>query len=190
MTELTYTLEASHIAAYQRLASERASNSRGAEPRGFDAAGIWLAAAIAVAVVVVMAGLLLPLLTGRSFSYLEFFLGLFIGFGVIAAALWVQYTTVRRQAVRPDGPTLSEHRLRLAGDGLRTSSQFFENTCRWHAIEDATVHETVVVLWLEPGMGVVVPRSAFADQGQESDFVARVRALVAEAKLPRAGTFA
>ncbi len=190
MTELTYTLDASHIAAYQKLASERASNSGLAEPRGIDATGIWFAAAFAVAVLLVAASLVLPLLTGRPFSYLEFFLGLLIGFGLVAGALWVQYTKVRRQAVRPDGPTLSEHRLRLGGDGLRTSSPYFENTCRWHAIEDATVYETVVVLWLEPGMGVVVPRSAFADQGQESEFVARVRALVAEAKLPRAGTFA
>jgi hypothetical protein len=52
------------------------------------------------------------------------------------------------------------------------------------------VHETVVVLWLEPGMGVVVPRSAFANAAAEADFVDRVRALVVEAKLPRAGTFA
>lgn len=190
MTELSYTLDASHIAAYQRLASERASNSGHDKTRAFDSAGELLAAGVAVAVPLAALDLLLPFATGRPFAYLEFLLGLLLGVGLVTGGLWLRYRKVRRQAVRPGGPTLSEHRLKLAGDGLRTSSPFFENTCRWHAIEEATVHKTVVVLWLEPGMGVVVPRSAFADATAEADFVDRVRALVVEAKLPRAGTFA
>jgi hypothetical protein len=190
MTELSYTLNVSHIAAYQRLASERASNSGHGAARGFDNAGELLAAGVVVAVPLAAVALLLPLATGRSFAYVEFLFGLLLGIGLVTGGLWFRYRKVHRQAVRPGGPTLSEHHLKLGGDGLRTSSPFFENICRWHAIEEATVHETVVVLWLEPGMGVVVPRSAFANTAAEADFVDRVRALVVEAKLPRAGTFA
>ena len=190
MTELTYTLDASHIAAYQKFASERASNKGQSTASSFDSAGQLIAACVAVAIPLAAFDLLLPFATGRSFATVEFFLGLIIGVILVTGGLWLRYRKMRRQFVRPGGPTLSEHCLKLGGDGLRTSSAFFENICRWRAIEEATVHETVVILWLEPGMGVVVPRSAFASAAAEADFLDRVRALAAEAKLPRAGTFA
>ena len=92
MTELTYTLDASHIAAYQKLASERASSKRsGVTASSFDSAGQLLAACIAVAVPLAALDLLLPFATGRPFAVVEFFLGLIIGVGLVTAGLWLRY---------------------------------------------------------------------------------------------------
>lgn len=86
MTELTYTLDASHIAAYQKLASERASNRGHSTASSFDSAGQLIAAGVAVAVPLAALDLLLPFATGRSFATIEFLLGLIIGVGLVAGA--------------------------------------------------------------------------------------------------------
>jgi len=47
----------------------------------------------------------------------------------------------------------------------------------------------LVVLWLEPSVGVVIPQRAFANVDARDAFVAAVEARRKEASLPRAGSF-
>jgi hypothetical protein len=190
MTELTYTLEAEHLAAYQKLAALRAASGGRDATRVYESYGRSLVAGLAVAVPMAALYMFLPVVTDRPFAGVEFVFGLIIGVVILVVAMRLQSSRAQRRFVRLDGPTLSEHQLSLAGDGLRTSSRMFDFLCRWHAFEDVTVGDGIVVMWIEPGMGVVVPRNAFADQKAETAFVDLVRAHVLEAKLPRAGVFA
>jgi hypothetical protein len=189
MTELVYTFEPSHLWTYQKLASDRASGAGRAG--SWDVEGLrFIVAAMATAAVLALADLVMPLITDRPFAYLEFLAGLLLGIGMMIGAMWWHYRKMRRRAVRPDGPTLSEHRMSVTPEGLRTTSPLYENVYRWSALDEVTVHDDVIVLWVEPAAGALVPRSAFADRSAERQFVEGVRARIAEAKLPRAGSFA
>jgi hypothetical protein len=95
---------------------------------------------------------------------------------------WRRYRRLSGKVVKSDGPTLAEHRVSVADDGIRSTSRFVDHVYRWGAFEDVTVHEGVIVLWTEPGAGALVPRSAFADPGAEAAFLEAVRGHMAAAK--------
>lgn len=189
MTELVYTFDPVHLKIYQRLASDRASGGRHAG--SWDVEGVRLIlGTMAVAAALAAADLLMPLMTGTPFAYAEFIVGLLLGIGMMIGALWWRYGQMRKRAFRPDGPTMSEHRMSLTPEGVRTTSPLFDNHYRWAGLYEVTVHNEVIVLWAEPAAGALIPRSAFSDRVAETQFVESVRARITEAKLPRAGSFA
>lgn len=189
MLELVYTFNPSHLKTYQRLASDRAAGGRHKGSWNVEVARLLLGT-LATAAVLAAADLSMPLITGRPFAYPEFIIGLPAGIGMMIGAMWWRYAQMWQRAFRPDGPTMSEHRLALAPDGVRTTSPHYDNLYRWSALEEVTVHDEVIVLWVEPAAGALVPRCAFSDSVAETQFLERVRARIAEAKLPRSGSFA
>lgn len=180
MSEVVYTFTPDHLKIYQRLTSDRAS--------GQGHAGSWdkeflrfMLAALATAAILAVADLGVPLITGRPFAYAEFLLGLVAGFAMMLGAMWWRYGQMRKRAVRPDGPTMSEHRMSLTPEGVRVASRLHDVHYRWLAIDDLTIHDEVIVLWVEPAAGALIPRSAFPDRAAEERFVASVRGHIARA---------
>lgn len=188
MTDLVFKFEPAHLKTYQKLASNRAYGEKRAA--SWDVEWVrFLMCAIGVAATLAVADLVLPAVTGRPLAYLELLLGFVAGIVVMLAAMWWRYARTWARAFRDDGPTMAEHRMSLTPDGVRSTSSQTDTLYRWPAIDEVAVHDDVIVLWIEPGAGALIPRSAFADGASESQFLEQIRARIAEAKLPRAGSF-
>jgi hypothetical protein len=173
MIEITYRFEPEHLKIYPKLVSNRveAKSIEAGEPWWH-----WMLYTIVAGALIVGAQLLFPELTGRPFAWIEFLSGIAVCIG----QMWWRYNRLSPASVRPDGPTLAEHRMRVAGDGLNVGSSLMTVTYRWTAFEEATVHDRVIV---EPGGGVLVPRRAFAAPGAEATFLEAVRGHIAAGKV-------
>jgi YcxB-like protein len=118
----------------------------------------------------------------EAFALLEFACGFVGGVAVSFAMMWSRYKRLSGKVVKSDGPTMSEHHVNVAEDGIRSSSSHIDHVYRWSAFEGVTVHDGVIVLWTEPGAGALVPRSAFANPAAEAAFLEAVRGHIAAAK--------
>ena len=183
--EITYRNEPQHLKAYQRLASHRV----GAQNTDYVAAwwGWMLVYALVAGAVLAAADLAFPELTGRPFALLEFTCGFIGGVMCIYALSWRRYRRLSSAMVKADGPTMSEQRITVAADGIRSTSRFIDHLYRWGAFEELTVYDGIIALWTEPGDGAMVPRSAFADPAAEAAFLEAVRGHMAAAKAAATG---
>jgi hypothetical protein len=183
MMELAYRYDRDHLKAYQALASCRV------EARDRDYASEWwgwmLGYALAAGAGLAVADLAFPVLTGRPFCALEFIGGFVTGWACIYALSWRRYRRLSAAMVKADGPTMSEQRITVAADGIKSTSRFIDHLYRWTAFEEVTVYDGIIVLWTEPGDGAMVPRSAFADPASEAAFLEAVRANMTTAKAGR-----
>jgi hypothetical protein len=182
--ELTYRFEPEHLHLYRRFASDRGIGGPATGREGEDSFGLFLICALVLAAFLAGADVIFPGVTGRPFAFIEFVAGLLSGVAIALAVLWWRYRRFARAALRPDGPTLAEHRLSVSADGLRTTSRFVEGLYRWSAVEDMTVRDGIIVLWIEPSAGVLVPRGAFASPAAEADFLEAVRGYMATTATP------
>jgi hypothetical protein len=175
--EFAFRYEPEHLRLYQNLASHRV------EAKNTDYVAEWwgwmLGYTLVAGAALAGAYLAFPELTGRPFALLEFFCGFVGGVAVVYAMSWRRYRRLAGRAVRSDGPTMSEHRVFVTEDGLRSTSGLVDHVYRWGAFEGLTVHGGVIVLWTEPGAGALVPRSAFADPAAEKAFIDVVRSHIA-----------
>jgi hypothetical protein len=80
-----------------------------------------------------------PELTGRPFALLEFACGFVGGVAVSFAMMWSRYKRLSGKVVKSDGPTMSEHHVNVAEDGIRSSSSHIDHVYRWSAFEGLTV---------------------------------------------------
>jgi hypothetical protein len=162
MIEITYRYDPEHIRTYQALASRRV------EAKDSDFASEWwswmLAYTLVAGAMLAAANLAFPVLTGRPFGALEFVCGFVGGWACVYALSWRRYRRLSSKMVKPDGPTMSEQRVSVVEDGIKSNGRFVDHLYRCTAFEGVTVHDGIIVLWTEPGDGAIVPRSAFADQ--------------------------
>jgi hypothetical protein len=147
MIDLSYELTPEHVRIYQRIAACRA---RGLGPRRSapEEFGSFLLCATLAGALIGVGGLVLEPLTGRPFAVLEFLFGLVSGIAILLAVMWWRYWQSARRAVRAGGPTLSERRVVVTGDGFKASNALFDTIYRWSAFEDVTVEDGLVVLWI------------------------------------------
>lgn len=178
--EFAFRYEPEHLKTYQRLASHRV------EAKNTDYVAAWwgwmLGYTLVAGAALAFAYLAFPELTGRPFALLEFACGFVAGVAVVYAMSWRRYRRLAGRTVKADGPTLAEHHVVVAEDGLRSTSRLVDHVYRWAAFEGVTVHDGVIVLWTEPGAGALVPRSAFTDPAAETAFVDAVRSQIASAQ--------
>lgn len=183
--EFAFRYDPEHLKAYQRLALHRV------EAKNTDYVAAWwgwmLGYTLVAGAALAFAYLAFPELTGRPFALLEFACGFVAGVAVVYAMSWRRYRRLAGRTVKADGPTLAEHHVVVAEDGLRSTSGPVDHVYRWAAFEGVTVHDGVIVLWTEPGAGALVPRSAFSDPAAETAFVDAVWRHIASAP-EKAGT--
>ena len=172
MTELTYRLEPNHLAAYRRLAWDHALYTRDG---GADWAWWFFGLPFTAALVLAVCDQAFPLVTGRPFAYTEFFAGFVLGYLTFYAISLLRYRRYVRLTTKPDGLTMGERRVQLTPDGLRSVSKLADGLYRWPCFIGLQVHDDIIVLWMEVGAGLVVPRSVFASPGQETDFINAVQ---------------
>lgn len=175
--EFAFRYEPEHLRLYQKLASHRVE----AENTDYEAAwwGWMLGYTLVAGAVLAAAYVAFPELTGRPFALLEFCCGFIGGVAVVYARMWRRYRRLIAKSVRSDGPTMSEHHVVVAEDGLRSTSGLVDHIYRWGAFEGVTVYGGVIMLWTEPAAGALVPRSAFSDPTAEKAFIDAVRSHIA-----------
>jgi hypothetical protein len=182
--EITFRYDPEHLKTYQRLASHRV------EAKNTDYVAEWwrwmLLYTLLAGAVLACAYLAFPELTGRPFALLEFACGFVGGVAVSFAITWGRYKRLSGKVVKADGPTLAEHRVSVADDGISSTSRLVDHVYRWSAFEGVTVHDGVIVLWTDPGAGALVPRSAFSAPAAEAAFLEAVRGHMAAAKASQA----
>jgi YcxB-like protein len=180
MIEVTYRFEHEHLQAYRRLASNRVDALHSDADMQW---WIWMIAYPVLAAALLAAEcLILPKLTGRPFAWPELLLGLAGGIAVCIALMWRRYRWFYIRAVRRGGPTMAEHHTIVSADGLTTETDVVQAMYRWGAFDGVTVKDGIIVLWLEPGAGLLVPCNAFAGPEAETAFLDTVRSHVGEAK--------
>jgi hypothetical protein len=127
--------------------------------------------------------------TGHPASYVELAIGFVAGGAFVLCLLWVHHWDQTRKLVRLDGPTLSEHTVSVNTSGLTMSAPHMTAHYMWPAIQEVTKARGLVVLWLEPSVGLAVPERAFPNPEACQEFIAAIEARRTESVLPRAGSF-
>ena len=131
-----------------------------------------------------------PGLTGHELSMTELGLGIVMGFAFFLAILWLNHFEQAKKLVRADGPTMSEHTVSVNTTGLNVTAPHMTAHYAWAAFQDVTAVRNLVVLWIEPAFGLVIPKRAFANDEARDAFIAAIEARRTESGLPRAGSFA
>lgn len=177
MISSTYRLELRHLASYQFAVKSRLE----ATP------GVWwlsapfqaVVALVCIGIFTAIAALSLPWLGFGRLQTPSFLVGLILGIFGILGIWWLHYFSVRQRLVRPDGPTPREHRLYADETGITLTTAIGKGEYRWAMFEDLTERDDVLLLWYEPGGGIVIPRSAFLAPDAYAGFLALARAQIA-----------
>lgn len=185
--EVVYQLEPAHFTAYQNEAARRLSmaDTTRKAPAVHKARGPL--AALLVIVVLTTIEVAITRLKGGPPNYPEQFFGFLVGAGALAAITWEQARRAASAVVRPDMQASRERRLAVTAEGLKASGPTFETLYRWPVFKEVAVHGPVIVAWIEPDFGVMVPAKAFASDSDRTAFVEAVRSRIVTAKLPQAG---
>lgn len=187
--EIVFQLEPVHFNVYQQEVARRTSTRERTEKvplvQRLSGLLIWLL----VVVLITTAELVITRVKGGVPNYPEQLLGFFAGAAAVLVVSWEQARRASQAVLRPDVQVARERRLVLAPDGLRISGNGFETLYRWGDIKEATTHRDAVIVWTAPDLGVVVPRSAFANEADMKAFAETIRSRIVGAKLPQARPF-
>ena len=183
--KINYQLTPSDITSYQYAVRNRLQKTVKGDDGWLTQAGIGLAIAVVAAGVTVAVMEAIPSLTGRAFGLEEFLAGFLFGGLAILGLIWLNYFRQRKSIVKPGGPALSLHTLTVEPDGMRITGPNFETNYLWPIFEDISDLKTLIVLWIEPGQGFAIPRSAFANEAGAEAFVEDIRGHIAKARLSR-----
>lgn len=178
--EIKYQLNPQYMATYQAAIRPRLNALR----KGWLASGpvrALLFAALAFGLL--LAGdALATIFTGGLLDGLSTMYGLVCGGALVLAAAWIDYGEMRGKMMKPDGLMYSSHTLRVTDDGLEFGNAKYEGRYRWVAFDEVTRLKDMFVLWIEPGMGFIVPQAAFASPDEAKAFFDNAREKIAAAK--------
>lgn len=181
MTEVTFKLEPRQIASYQYAVRNHLKTVPGTGWLAKEWVHFLLAAGVSLSLYIAIEWLL-PLWTGVAASWPDVIIGAFAGIVFLLIGLWLAYLKQRQALVREHGPTLSLHTIAVTAEGLGVSAPLMHHHYAWGLFDEVTEHKDLILLWIEPGMALIVPHGAFADAAKKDGFIADVRARIAAAK--------
>jgi hypothetical protein len=187
--EVTFTLKEQDLVNYRCAVRDRLEKMTAG---GFwsQPAVRWIALFAGTAGLLVMLDQVLPVVTQRPISPLELVIGFIAGAALVLGFMWLHYLDQSKKLVRADGPTMSEHTMTINPSGLGAAGPHMTAHYAWPLIQDVTVERGLVLLWLEPGLGLAIPQHAFKSTEVRDAFVAAIEVRRTESDLPRAGSFA
>ena len=183
--ELRYQLTREDIAAYQFAVRSRVAATLTRTGGAWKHVLFGSAFGVALLGFAVAAAVAIPHLTHRRFGAVEMAAGFLLGVAFLLASIWLNYYRMRGVLLKPNGPGLSLHTLILEPQRLRIAGSHFDHVFHWPVFEELTELKTILVLWIEPGQGLVIPRSAFADEAGVTAFADEVRGHITNARLSR-----
>jgi YcxB-like protein len=178
--ELRYQLTRDDLAAYQYAVRTRVTKQVTLQDGKSRDVLYGLAFGLLLVALAAAVALVLPHLTHRRFAAEEMAAGFFLGVIFTFAAIWHNYWRQRGVVASPDGPALSGHVMTLEPQGFRITGPNFNHWLLWPIVHEVSELKTLIVLWMEPAQGIVIPRSAFASAAQAEAFAVTVREYVAK----------
>lgn len=175
---LSYRLTIKDIAAYQHAVKQRLEATSGVSK--LRRLVTFVAAGILAGCVLVVIDRNLAQISGRAPEPLAIVSGIMLGFAVTMAGQWYVYLSHRRNLFRPDGPALAPQTIDDRDDMLTIESAFLKSAYQWSAFTGVSQHGDIVIVWLEPASGIVIPRSAFAHPDLQQSFIDRVQRRIKE----------
>lgn len=189
MTEVTFDLQFEDLSAYQFVVRDRLTKlapKQWWETDAFRATVLFGFAAVTFALLDWAA----PSFLGRPLEFVEFLTGFWLGLLLAIGLMWMTYWDQRRRMVKPDGPMLGEHVVKLNGEGVAINLRDVEARYAWRAFDSITEQRGLLSIWMEPGVGLIIPCRAFASDADRVQFISEVNARMTASRLPRAGSFA
>lgn len=175
--ELDYRVELSHWKAFNFAANAHA-NQHGMLRR--LATGIIVGFAF---LFLLFAGpILLSKLLASKVHELSFINGFMTAFFALGCVVVVATRRQVARFVRADGHVLGQRHVRLTHDAVEAWGRHDQARYSWNAFQDVTVAKDLVILWLEPGGALFIPRTAFAAPADEAAFVAIAQERIATSK--------
>lgn len=87
---------------------------------------------------------------------------------------WISRQIIKPVLAKPNGVVLGDGELRLTDEGVEDIGTYFKTVYDWKAVDGVTFEKNIVVIWMEPTVGVWVPRGAFNSLADEQAFKAYV----------------
>lgn len=110
------------------------------------------------------------------------FVGAIVSFALVFALVsWMNLRNTKAM-VEEGSAFLSPTRLTLLSDRLETFGTTIRCTYDWDAFEDVTKGDKTIVLWIDRGVGVFIPRDAFPDAAAEDAFIDTCRTRIESAR--------
>lgn len=172
--ELRYQLTPENVSAYQYAVRSRVAATLTRTGGWWKHVVLGLAFGLALVAAVVAIAIAIQHVTHRRFAEPEMAAGFFLGVAFMFTSIWLNYFRQRGVLMKPNGPGLSPHTLTVVPQGLRIAGSSFEHAFQWPIFEELTELKTILVLWIEPGQGLVIPRTAFADDAAVKAFVQEI----------------
>lgn len=114
-------------------------------------------------------------------AYVALILCLLAAILSLIPAIRLRTQTLRMQ-ISDKGPTLGPTRLTIAVDGLVIERELMSAKYKWAALQSVELAKDAIVLPLEPGIGLIVPKKAFANDAARYAFAADISARIKAAK--------
>lgn len=177
--EIKYQLTPEYMATYQAAIRPRLTAMR----KG------WLASSAARAALFAALGFLVffagdwlaQWLMDTPLDAFSLMWGFGMGVLLIVCGTWIDYGEMRGAMLKPDGLMYSPHVLRVTDEGLNFGNAKYEGNYSWAAFDEVTRLKDIIVLWIEPGLGFVVPEAAFASAEEANAFFENARVKIAAA---------
>ncbi|MBI1650485.1 YcxB family protein [Hyphomicrobium sulfonivorans] len=119
----------------------------------------------------------LPFLLSERFGYdfESLLLGLIFGLGV-----WWLYQTlacffIASHWLKRDGVLLGPSRVTVGDVGVISEGRHTRSEYDWTMMEDVQSYAKIIVIWTDPGSGILIPRNAFAAPELERAFIEQIK---------------
>jgi hypothetical protein len=83
-----------------------------------------------------------------------------------------------KRYLKNPGIILGKHQIQLNHEGMSFYGDHVQTTYSWNLVEGVSSHKSILVVWLEPAVGVIVPKTAFQTAADELSFKALIEAKI------------
>jgi hypothetical protein len=172
-----YTVGQEHWAVYFKAAQRRLARLAPRWPRAVFVL-LWLACMAAYVLLIRYGYLLSPRRIDPAAFGFAFALGALFLWGAASVYFWLANRRAKQYALKPSGLNLGPRQLTVDEPGIVSRGSTDTTTIAWRAFDEVELLSNIIVLWVEPIAGVIVPRDAFDAPEAEAAFLADVRARI------------
>jgi len=170
MISIDYRVERSDWVAFVRLASKRATG--------------WLYGLLAAtACLLVLASPIVAAKLGPpDFNQASFIQGVSVTLLIWLTCRFVFSSFLQSHYLNDDWTILGDRHLDLSDAKVEMTGKHSQASYDWAVVQDITQTKNVLVIWVEPAAGIIVPRRAFKNFDEVEAFIEYVRQRINRAK--------
>lgn len=119
----------------------------------------------------------LPFMLSERFGYN--FASLLLGL-IFGLAVWWLYQAfasffIMSRWLKRDGVLLGPSRVTVGDVGVISEGRHTRSEYDWTMMEDVQSYAKIIVIWTDPGSGILIPRNAFAAPELERAFIEQIK---------------